>query len=239
MKRAVAFLTPLGRASAPNATTLAWFPVVGALIGFAVGGLWWLAAKVWLALIAGAIAVACDLALTGLLHFDGLADAGDGLLAPLTRERRLAAMADPAIGAFGALTVGVVLLLRFGAFASLRPSPLVIAGLWCASRTGMVAITELLPYARPEGIVKSFLGTRSALHHRALQASVVAGIALSAALVVVSRGVRGLAAWGAELIAIALVALFSRRRLGGYTGDVLGAAGVIGETIGLLALAVR
>jgi adenosylcobinamide-GDP ribazoletransferase len=50
---------------------------------------------------------------------------------------------------------------------------------------------------------------------------------------------RGLAALGAELIAIVLVALFSRRRLGGYTGDVLGAAGVVGETIGLLALAVR
>ncbi len=44
---------------------------------------------------------------------------------------------------------------------------------------------------------------------------------------------------GAELAAIALVALFSRRRLGGYTGDVLGAAGVVGETVGLLALAVR
>jgi adenosylcobinamide-GDP ribazoletransferase len=239
VKRAIAFLTPLGRASTPNATTLAWFPVVGAFVGFAVGGLWWLAAKVWLALIAGALAVTCDLALTGLLHFDGLADAGDGLLAPLTKERRLAAMADPSIGAFGALTVGAVLLLRFGAFASLRPSPFVIAGLWCASRTGMVAITELLPYVRPEGIVRSFLGTRSALHHRALQGSVVAGIALSAALVILSRGLRGLAALGAELVAIALVALFSRRRLGGYTGDVLGAAGVIGETIGLLALAVR
>jgi len=239
MKRAVAFLTPFGRAATPNATTLAWFPVVGALVGVAVGGLWWLAAKAWPALLAAAIAVVSDLALTGLLHFDGLADAGDGLLAPLTRERRLAAMADPAIGAFGALTVGAVLLLRFGAFASLRSSPLVIAGLWCASRTGMVAITELLPYVRAEGIVRSFLGTRSALHHRALQGSVVAGIALSAALVIVSRGLRGLIALGAELIAITLVALFSRRRLGGYTGDVLGAAGVIGETVGLLVLAVR
>jgi adenosylcobinamide-GDP ribazoletransferase len=239
MRRAVSFLTPFGRAATPENTTLAWFPIVGALIGFAVGGLWWLAAKVWLRLIAGAIAVAADLALTGLLHFDGLADAGDGLLAPLTRERRLAAMADPAIGAFGALTVGAVLLLRFGAFASLRPSPLAIAGLWCASRTAMVAITEALPYARPDGLVQSFLGARSTHQRGVLRASVVVGIALSAALVLLARGMRGLAALGAELIAIVLVALFSRRRLGGYTGDVLGAAGVVGETIGLLALAVR
>jgi adenosylcobinamide-GDP ribazoletransferase len=239
MRRAVSFLTPFGRAATPENTTLVWFPLVGGLIGFAVGGLWWLAAKVWLKLIAGAIAVAADLTLTGLLHFDGLADAGDGLLAPLTRERRLAAMADPAIGAFGALTVGAVLLLRFGAFASLRPSPLTIAGLWCASRTGMVAITEALPYARAEGLVKSFLGVRSTLQRRLLRASIVGGVALSVVLVVLARGLRGLAALGAELIAIALVALFSHRRLGGYTGDVLGAAGVVGETIGLLALAVR
>ena len=239
MRRAVSFLTPFGRASTPQSTTLVWFPLVGAIIGFAVGGLWWLAAKVWLMLLAGAVAVAADLALTGLLHFDGLADAGDGLLAPLTRERRLAAMADPAIGAFGALTVGAVLLLRFGAFASLRPSPLAIAGLWCASRTAMAAITEALPYARPDGIVQSFLGARSARQRVALQASIVLGIALSAGLVVLARGVRGIAALAAELVAITLVALFSRRRIGGYTGDVLGAAGVIGETIGLLALAVR
>lgn len=239
MKRAVAFLTPFGRAAAPNDTTLAWFPVVGALIGGAVGGLWWLAAKIWVALLAGAIAVAVDLVLTGLLHFDGLADAGDGLLAPLSRERRLAAMSDPSIGAFGALTVGAVLLLRFGAFATLRPTPLAIAGLWCASRTSMVAITELLPYVRSEGLVRSFLGTRSEWQRRVLRGSVVGGVALSVALVMVARGWRGLIALGAELVAIALVALFSRRRLGGYTGDVLGAAGVIGETIGLLALAVR
>jgi adenosylcobinamide-GDP ribazoletransferase len=239
VRRAVSFLTPFGRAATPESTTLAWFPVVGALIGFSVGGLWWLAAKVWLKLIAGAVAVAADLALTGLLHFDGLADSGDGLLAPLTRERRLAAMADPSIGAFGALTVGAVLLLRFGAFASLRPSPLAIAGLWCASRTAMVAITEALPYARPDGLVKSFLGARSSVQRGALRASIVGGVALSAALLVLARGMRGLAALGSELVAIALVALFSRRRLGGYTGDVLGAAGVVGETIGLLALAVR
>jgi adenosylcobinamide-GDP ribazoletransferase len=68
---------------------------------------------------------------------------------------------------------------------------------------------------------------------------VALGVALSVVLVMIARGWRGLIALGAELVAIALVALFSRRRLGGYTGDVLGAAGVIGETIGLLALAVR
>jgi adenosylcobinamide-GDP ribazoletransferase len=236
VRRAIAFLTPFGVSDTPTASTLAWFPLVGAVVGFVVGGVWWLAAKAWVALLAGAIAVIVDLAVTGLLHFDGLADAGDGLIAPMTRSRRLEVMADPAIGAFGAITVGAVLLLRWSAFASLRPAPLVVAGLWCASRTSMIAITEFLPYARPTGLVQSFLGATG--QQRTLKRSAIAaGVALSAGLVVVGRGLHGLAALGAELLAVALVAAFSRHRLGGYTGDVLGAAGVVGETIGLLILA--
>lgn len=240
MKRAVAFLTPFGVSSTPNETTLAWFPLVGALVGFAVGGVWWLAAKAWIPLLAGAIAVLADLAFTGILHFDGLGDAADGLLAPMTRERRLEVMSDPVIGAFGAVTIGVVLILRWGSFASLRPEPFVIAGIWCASRTAMIAITEFLPYARPSGLVQQFLSADGATRPRAIRrVAVVLGVALSAALVTIEGGFHGASALGAEFVAIAVIALFSRRQLGGYTGDVLGAAAVIGETIGLIVLAIR
>lgn len=241
MRRALSFLTIFGQANAPNETTLAWFPAVGALLGLAIGGVWWLAAKAWPPLTAAALVVAADLLLTGALHFDGLADAGDGLIAPLSKERRLEAMADPAIGAFGLVTVAAVLLLRFGALADLRPAPLVLGGLWCASRTSMVAITELLPYARPAGLVKNFLGagTRSFRQRAVVRIAVIVGLLLAAALVVIGRGARGLLALAGELVAMGAVALFSWRRVGGFTGDVLGAAGVVGETIGLLILATR
>jgi adenosylcobinamide-GDP ribazoletransferase len=238
MRKAISFLTPFGVSSPPTDTTLMWFPLVGALLGFAVGGAWWLAAKAWVGLIAGAVAVIIDLAVTGLLHFDGLADAGDGLIAPMSRERRLEVMADPTIGAFGAITVGAVLLLRWSAFATLRPDPFVVAGLWCASRTSMIALTEFMTYARPSGLVETFLGV-DALHRLFKRGSIAAGVALSAGLGLVGQSGHGLVALGAELAAVALVAAFSRHRLGGYTGDVLGAAGVIGETIGLLILATR
>jgi adenosylcobinamide-GDP ribazoletransferase len=240
MKRALAFLTPFGVASTPNETTLAWFPLVGALVGFGVGGLWWLAAKAWAPLLAAAIAVVGDLVFTGLLHFDGLADAGDGLLAPMSRERRLEVMSDPVIGAFGAVTIAVVLILRWGSFASLRPEPFVIAGLWCGSRTAMIIITESLSYARPSGLVQRFLTTDGSPGLRVVRRlAVVVGVAASVVLVTIEGGFHGAIALGAELLAIALVALFSRHRLGGYTGDVLGAAAVVGETIGLLILAIR
>ena len=241
MRRALSFLTPFGPASAPNQATLAWFPVIGALIGLAVGAIWWLAAKAWPPLTAAAIVVVADLVLTGCLHFDGLADAADGLLAPLSKERRLKAMADPAVGAFGAISVGAVLLLRFGSLAALRPAPLVLGGMWCASRTSMVVMTETLAYVRPTGLVKDFLGTesRSALQRAVFLGAMAAGLLLSVALVVVGRGGRGLLALGGELVAMGAVGVFSRRRIGGFTGDVLGAAGVVGETVGLLILVTR
>jgi adenosylcobinamide-GDP ribazoletransferase len=241
MRRALSFLTLFGRASAPNETTMAWFPLVGALLGSAIGVLWWLVAKAWPPLIAAAVVVVADLVLTGGLHFDGLADAGDGLLAPLSKERRLQAMSDPAIGAFGALSIAAVLLVRFGALSGLRPAPLVLGGLWCASRTSMVVIAETLPYARANGIVRSFLGTspRSARQRVVVLVAIALGLLLATGLVVLGRGVRGIWALLGELAAMGAVAMFSWRRVGGFTGDVLGAAGVVGETVGLLILVAR
>ena len=112
MRRALAFLTPLGGPVAPSPSALAWFPVVGALLGLGLGGVWWLADRLWAAPVAAAVVVAADLALTGMLHFDGLVDSADGLLPPLVAERRLEVMADPAAGAFGVGVAVVVLLLR-------------------------------------------------------------------------------------------------------------------------------
>jgi adenosylcobinamide-GDP ribazoletransferase len=241
MKKALSFLTIFGATGTPNQMTLAWFPFVGALLGLAVGAIWWLVAKAWPPMPTAAVVVAADLVLTGFLHFDGLADAADGLIAPLTKDRRLEAMADPTIGAFGAIGVVMVLLLRFSALTTLRPAPFVVAGLWCASRTSMVLITETLPYARPTGLVRDFLGgaSRSTRQRFVLLGAMIIGYLLAATLAIIGRRGRGLIALTAELVAIGAVALFSKRRLGGYTGDVLGAAGVIGETIGLLVLASR
>ena len=86
------------------------------------------------------VVVAADLAVTGMLHFDGLVDSADGLLAPMAPDRRLAVMADPGVGAFGLAVGGTVLLVRWVALSSLRPGILLVAGLWCLSRTAMAVI---------------------------------------------------------------------------------------------------
>lgn len=231
MKRAVAFLTPFGGAAVPDARTLSWFPVVGALLGLAVGGAWWGAQEVWPPAVAAAVVLAVDLAVTGLLHLDGLVDSADGLLPQVPRERRLAIMAEPTVGAYGVAVAGVALLLRFSAFASLDANVLLVAGIWCGSRTAMAVAARALPYARPEG------GLATAFTGGDWRPVGLAGLILAVSLGAVAGGRQSELAVALGLAASAAVFAFARRRLGGFTGDVLGGAGVVGETVALLVAA--
>ena len=252
MRRAVAFLTPFGAAAPPSPGALDWFPVVGAAVGLAVGGVWWLAARGWPPLAAAAVAVVADVVVTGYLHLDGLADAADGLLPPLPPERRLQVMADPAVGAFGAITLGSVLLLRVASLASMRATPLVMGALWCGSRTAMAVTARSMRYARPGGLASAFVdppadrgaaGTGppggGARGRSGVLVPALVGAVLVLVLAVAGRGVHGLAALGGEAVGVGAVLALARRRIGGFTGDVLGAAGVVGETVGLVVLAAR
>lgn len=231
MRRALAFLTPLGGAAPPSPDALGWFPLVGAALGVGLGAVWWLAAQLWPPPVAAAVVVVADLALTGMLHLDGLVDSADGLLPHLDRSRRLEVMAEPSAGAFGVGAAVGTLLLRGAALAALRPSAALLGALWCGSRLAMAGFTRSVPYARAGGLASAFrAGGRAA--------PPVAGIAVGAVL----TGLGGAGAV-AGVVVLALVSAavvgLAVRRLGGFTGDVLGAAGILGETFGLLAAAAR
>jgi len=228
LRGAVAFLTPFGGAARPTPGALRWFPVVGALMGLAVGGLWWAAAKAWPAVVVAVLVVALDLGLTGMLHFDGLLDSADGLLSHLDRARRLEVMASPDVGAFAVAVGGAVLLARYASIASLRPAPLLVAGLWCASRTLMAVVMRLVPYARPSGgLATAFIGPAGTI---SLVLGGAGALALAAGWQLVAGPIAVVAGVGAGFG----VVLLARRKLGGFTGDVLGAAGLVAETVGLL-----
>jgi adenosylcobinamide-GDP ribazoletransferase len=224
MGRAVAFLTTLGRATTPDTGALVWFPVVGAALGTAVGAVWLVAEDWWTPFLAAVLAVAADLALTGLLHVDGLADSADGLLAQhQPRSRRLEIMRAPDVGAYGVAVVAVVLLARTAALAGQAADVALVAGLWMASRTVMAVVPTLVPYAREQGLATPFLGRPA---HRALALALVPAALLAGVAPVVGL-----------VVAAAALILVARRRLGGFTGDVLGAAAVVGETVGLIVAA--
>ncbi len=243
MRRALSFLTVLGRAAEPNERTLSWFPLVGIAVGAIVGTSWWLAGRVWPAALAAVIAVAVDAAVTGCLHLDGLADAADGLLPAVGRTRRLEIMADPRVGAFGAVALVLVLSLRVTALAVTVARPLVLVGLWCASRTMMGVVARSVPYAHAPadgGTASAFVGAAGGAHSAASRYGVVAyGLGAAFAFAALGAGGRGFVVVAAELVAMLAVVFFSFRRIGGYTGDVLGAMAVVGETVGLLALAAK
>jgi adenosylcobinamide-GDP ribazoletransferase len=235
LRAAVSFLTPVGGAAVPQPAAIWWFPAVGAAVGFSVGGVWWVAGHWWPPAVAAIVAVIADLALTGMLHFDGLCDAADGLLPHLTTERRMEVMAAPDVGAFGVAVATTTLLARWAVLANLHPAPLLVAGLWAASRTWMAITLTAVPYARANGgLASAFLDRRS---HWAPVA--IGGMALALALAVLWRPGVGPAAIASGAAAAGAVVALAYRRIGGFTGDVLGAAGVVGETVGLLVAAAR
>jgi adenosylcobinamide-GDP ribazoletransferase len=232
LRAAVSFLTPLGKAGpAPSAVTMSYFPLVGAAVGTLVGLTWRVARSVFPPVLSAALAAGADSALTGALHLDGLADTVDGLLAHVPTRSRLEIMSEPQIGSFAAVAVSLATVTRVGALAALEPSPALLAAIYCSSRSLMVIASRSLPYAREEGTATAFLADHG--RDQAFVAALAgAGGALALATAVAGR--RGAAAvvtgWGAG----ALVLEAARRRLGGFTGDVLGAAGVACETGGLV-----
>lgn len=232
MRAALAFLTSFGGARRPDRRTLSWFPPAGALLGAGLGAMWWGAERLWAPAVAAALVIAVDLALTGMLHFDGLVDSADGLLPHLPRERRLAVMSEPTVGAFGVAAAIAVMLVRFSALAGMAPRVALLSGLWCASRTVMAVAARAQPYARDGGLVSAFAGGdwRPVALYGATGALLLGAVGASGA---------GVASVTVALLAGAGVIAFGRARLGGVTGDVLGAAGVVAETAGLVVAAAR
>ena len=203
-----------------------WYPLVGLIIGALTWLAWTGARLLFSPLLAGVLALLVWVVLTGGLHLDGLADCCDGLLASVTRERRLEIMKDPHVGAFGVIGLILVLLLKAGALASMASDSgfaiLLAASLarWCILPAG------LIPPARPSGMGADFAaGLRRSF--------IVWGAVIPLALALL-LGARGVLSALAGVGAAALILWFAKSRIGGVTGDVFGMLVEIVETVVLL-----
>ncbi|MBG0797532.1 adenosylcobinamide-GDP ribazoletransferase [Methylocystis sp. L43] len=214
-------------------------PIAGAVIG-ATGAAGLLVARIchFPALVCALVAVAVLVLATGALHEDGLADVADGFGGGATRESKLAIMRDSRVGTYGALALCFSILLRVAALASIAERSVALAALALVfvaalSRVAGLAPMMWLPPARAEG-----LGAGVSAPSREVWAR--AGFAAAAF---------GLGPWlagaGASQIAVAIIAAFgaaalianlAKRQIGGYTGDVLGAAQQLAEIAALAAL---
>jgi len=232
MRDALGLLTTFGRRGGVlSSRSLLWFPVIGAALGGIVGGAWWVADRAWTPLPAAVIVIVVDLAVTGMLHVDGLADSADGLLPHATRERRLEIMRTADVGAFGVAVVAVTLLAWVAALSSQPVSVLLVVALWCAARALVAVVPAVLPAARPGGMAAHLVDGATRWTVLAIPAAIAVGAwgAGWAGAAGVTAGVVG----GIAVLAVAA------RRVGGFTGDVLGATIVLTETVGLLVAAAR
>ena len=236
---AAAFLTRIPVAAPEDSTwplaRSAWaFPLVGAGIGAVAAFAFLTAQLVGLGdLVAALLAVMAGILLTGALHEDGLADTFDGLFGGGDRERRLAIMRDSRHGSFAVLALVMSVALRSAALA--RIGEPVFAGLalvaaHAGSRAMLPAAMWLLPPARGDG-----LGAGAG---RPSFAGVAAAVLIALAIAAVGLGpLRGVVALVLATFAVAVMAAVVYRRIGGYTGDSLGALQQIAEIAGLLAAA--
>jgi adenosylcobinamide-GDP ribazoletransferase len=217
-------------------------PAAGALIG-ACGAAALLAARALgiPALPAAACAIAALVVIGGALHEDGLADVADGFGGGGTRERKLEIMRDSRLGSYGAAALILSLVLRVGALASLTESGALLgaAALLAAgavSRAAGLAPLMMLQRARADGAGAAAL--RPDLAALRFAAMLAALLSLLPAMGGVSLGriaLADLAALGAAL----LVTRLARRQIGGYTGDVLGAAQQAAEVAVLVLLSAK
>lgn len=178
---------------------------------------------------AAALVLMVQAALTGGLHEDGLADTFDGMEGGRSRERRLEIMRDSRIGSFGALALLLVTLARWSALVVLLPlDPWSVLAVAALSRAAMAVLMAALPPARADGLSR---GAGQPGGGDALRSGLVA---LAVAVVFAGNPVALILSTAAVLLALALRA---RARLGGQTGDILGAAQQLTEAICLGVLA--
>lgn len=223
----------------------AWaYPVIGLLLGALSGAVLLALCRLGVAPgVAAAAALAASLLLTGAMHEDGLADSADGLGGGADRERALEIMKDSRVGTFGAAAVALSLLARWSALAFLasKDPGLAVAALSAAgavSRSAMGAALTIWPSARPGGL--------SAAQGEAPVWSGALAVALGGFAAAALCGpdasfgaVAGTVVAAGFVAALALAGLFylyAAKRLGGQTGDVLGAGQQVAEISFLAAL---
>ncbi|MEM6440153.1 MAG: adenosylcobinamide-GDP ribazoletransferase [Pseudomonadota bacterium] len=209
--------------------SMRYFPIAGAGVGLIAGVAYAVLAHLGKPdLAAAGLALGVAALLTGALHEDGLADVADGLGGGHTRERALEIMRDSRIGAYGALALMVATVVKAGSLASHTPLE-GLAFMICAHASGRAAVAlaaASAPYARRDG---------AGAHAATDMAN--AGIAVGlAALIALTNGAHGLLALVLALAAGQALLLYLKKRLGGWTGDGLGAIEQVAEITALVVL---
>lgn len=222
---------PVRGTPTPRAADAVWaWTLPGLVVGGLASALGW--GALWLGVeppVAAMLMLGAMIAMTGALHEDGLADLADGFWGGFTRERRLEIMRDSRIGTYGVIALVLSLLIRWSLIATsvilLEPMTLVIAAV--VSRAPMAVMMRWLPPARSDGLSQG-AGRPGAV-------GTLVGVAIAAAFLI-PMGLPGVVAALLVVGVMLGLGLLARRKIGGQTGDVIGAAQQLSEIAVLVAL---
>lgn len=217
-----------------KARSLAWYPLVGLLMGAGLAGFAWCLRDAP-SLLSAALVLLAWVVLTGALHLDGLADSADAWVGGLgstqseSRARTLEIMKDPRSGPAGVVAVVMLLLLKLAALASLPAHAIVLLPLApVLARMALTLAFVTTPYVRKAGLGSALVAAPRA----ACWLSVLAGTG-----VCIAMGWRGAVALIAAVLVFVLWRRACMRRIGGATGDTAGALAELVEAAVLVALA--
>ncbi|MGD9705037.1 MAG: adenosylcobinamide-GDP ribazoletransferase [Acidimicrobiia bacterium] len=209
-----------------------WFPVVGLLLGLVGGGVFAAASEVLTPAVSAALSLVVTALLTGAFHHDGLADIADAFGGGWDRDQRLAIMRDSRHGTYGVMALVLSTAVQFSSLASMTAA-WGLAALVAAHTLGRAAVIVVLVTTRPAR--DDGLGTdySAGLGRSAVFVGAVIGVGIT--LLVLGLWA-GLAVGAVSLTSIAVVVL-AQRKIGGMSGDVLGAIEQVGECAVLVVVA--
>lgn len=235
LRAAIRFLTiiPVRGGDAPPGQAAAFFPLVGAMLGAAGAGIYLLASSAFPVSVAALATVAFWIAISGVLHEDGLADVADAVRAGRTRERVMAILKDSRIGTYGAAAVLLSVIARWQALEYLA-TPRVVETLIAAQAVPRAAMVAMAWCSRPAGSGLGFAFASSLTTPAAVVAMV-----LGAAAALACGWRPGLAMIAGSVLIVQGSRAWFYKRIGGVNGDCLGFTEQLIEIFILLMFACR
>ena len=211
-------IVPLGKSREFHPRRMvAYFPLVGLLVGAALSFLDQVFLRLWSPPVAGMLDVLFLIAVTGAFHLDGLGDTADGLYGRRSREAALAIMKDSRIGVMGLIAIVCCLAVKWAGISGLQQHrPLLLMLVPAYSRSAIIFGMRFLPYGRSEG------GTGHHFFAQKPSATSFVGVLIPLALSVL-LGWRGLLLFAGFIILLSAILYYYKRKINGITGDMLGA----------------
>ena len=232
---AIQFLTriPIRLRREPDvAASVPWFPVVGALIGAVVGGaaagLWFLVSPI----AAASVAVMLGVLVTGAFHEDGLADVADAFAGGTTIERRLEILKDSRHGSYGVAALCGSIVIRIVCLGSFPgPASMCLAAIaaHAVGRGAAVGLMGAAPLATHRGLGADY--GQAASRHIA-----IGGALLGLVIAAVAVGWRAAPLAAVVVVSIVAVRWLSMRKIAGISGDVLGTCEQVAECLAFVVL---